>query len=110
MNAAPRELGLHQTLVFTALRLVCTKASAGRARRLSFRRPACSPRADCFRISSLLFLLTLLRVVSPAFLLSRSRYAVLGLTAAVLTPTQDVVNLTVLTHWSCIVNAGGFPG
>ena len=42
--------------------------------------------------------LRLLQVVSPAFLLRNSRYAVLALTivGAVITPMQDVVNLLLL--------------
>lgn len=51
-----------------------------------------------FELPVLLFLLTLLHVVSPSFLLRNSRYAVLALTilAAVITPTQDLVNLMLL--------------
>jgi sec-independent protein translocase protein TatC len=56
-----------------------------------------------FELPVLLFLLTLLHIVSPAFLLINSRYAVLALTiiAAVISPTQDVVNLMVLLVPMC---------
>jgi sec-independent protein translocase protein TatC len=56
-----------------------------------------------FELPVILFLLTLLHVVSPAFLLINSRYAVLALTiiAAVISPTQDVINLMVLLVPMC---------
>ena len=56
-----------------------------------------------FELPVLLFLLTLLHVVSPSFLLRHSRYAILGLTilAAVITPTQDFVNLMLLLVPMC---------
>jgi sec-independent protein translocase protein TatC len=48
-----------------------------------------------FEIPVLLFLLTLIRVVNPAFLVRHSRYAILAIVAlaAVITPTGDVFNL-----------------
>jgi sec-independent protein translocase protein TatC len=48
-----------------------------------------------FELPVLIFFLTLLRVVTPTFLLKNSRYAILVivLIAAVLTPTPDVFNL-----------------
>jgi sec-independent protein translocase protein TatC len=48
-----------------------------------------------FEMPVLIFFLTLLRLVTPKFLLSHSRYAVLIITiiAAVVTPTPDVFNL-----------------
>jgi len=48
-----------------------------------------------FEIPVLLFLLTLVRIVSPMFLVRHSRYAILGIVAlaAVVTPTGDVFNL-----------------
>jgi sec-independent protein translocase protein TatC len=48
-----------------------------------------------FEIPVLLFLLTLIRVASPAFLVRHSRYAILVIVilAAVITPTGDVFNL-----------------
>ena len=56
-----------------------------------------------FELPVLLFLLTLLHIVSPAFLLVNSRYAILALTivAAVISPTQDVINLMVLLVPMC---------
>ncbi|HUS07070.1 MAG TPA: twin-arginine translocase subunit TatC [Bryobacteraceae bacterium] len=49
-----------------------------------------------FEMPVLIFFLTLLRIASPKFLLSHSRYAILGivLLAAIVTPTPDVFNLT----------------
>jgi sec-independent protein translocase protein TatC len=49
-----------------------------------------------FEIPVALFLLTLIRVASPAFLIRHSRYAILIIVilAAVITPTGDVFNLT----------------
>ncbi len=48
-----------------------------------------------FEIPILLFLLTLIHVASPAFLVRHSRYAILAIVtlAAVITPTGDVFNL-----------------
>ena len=48
-----------------------------------------------FELPILIFFLTLLRVVTPKFLISHSRYAILGIVilAAVITPTPDVFNL-----------------
>jgi sec-independent protein translocase protein TatC len=48
-----------------------------------------------FELPVLIFFLTLLRIASPRFLLSHSRYAVLAIVvlAAIITPTPDVVNL-----------------
>jgi sec-independent protein translocase protein TatC len=48
-----------------------------------------------FEIPILLFLLTLVHIVSPAFLVRHSRYAILAIVilAAVITPTGDVFNL-----------------
>ena len=52
-----------------------------------------------FELPILLFFLTLLRVVSPRFLLKNTRYAILIITiiAAVITPTPDVFNLALFT-------------
>lgn len=49
-----------------------------------------------FELPVLIFLLTLLRIVSPRFLLKHSRYAILAIVviAAVVTPTPDAFNLT----------------
>jgi sec-independent protein translocase protein TatC len=48
-----------------------------------------------FEIPVLLFLLTLIRVASPSFLVRHSRYAILAIVvlAAIVTPTGDVFNL-----------------
>lgn len=50
-----------------------------------------------FEIPVLLFLLTLVHVVSPGFLVRHSRYAILAIVilAAVITPTGDVFNLAI---------------
>jgi sec-independent protein translocase protein TatC len=49
-----------------------------------------------FEIPVMLFLLTLIHVASPAFLVRHSRYAILiiVIAAAVITPTGDIFNLT----------------
>ncbi len=48
-----------------------------------------------FELPVLIFFLTLLRLVTPKFLISHSRYAILAIViiAAVVTPTPDVFNL-----------------
>lgn len=48
-----------------------------------------------FELPVLVFLLTLLRIVTPSFLIRNSRYAILGIVvlAAVITPTPDIFNL-----------------
>jgi len=48
-----------------------------------------------FELPILVFFLTLLRVVSPKFLIDNSRYAILAIViiAAIVTPTPDVFNL-----------------
>jgi sec-independent protein translocase protein TatC len=53
--------------------------------------------AIIFELPVMLFLLTLLRIVSPSFLMRHSRYAILIIVilAAVITPTPDVINLTI---------------
>jgi sec-independent protein translocase protein TatC len=50
-----------------------------------------------FEMPVVIFFLTLLRLVSPRFLLKHSRYAILAITiiAAVVTPTPDVFNMMV---------------
>ncbi len=50
-----------------------------------------------FELPVVIFFLTLLRIASPRFLLAHSRYAILLITiaAAIITPTPDVVNLTI---------------
>lgn len=49
-----------------------------------------------FQLPVLIFFLTLLRIVSPRFLITHSRYAILLIVcaAALITPTPDVMNLT----------------
>jgi len=56
-----------------------------------------------FELPVLIFFLTLLRVLSPAFLLRHSRYAILAIfiLAAIVTPTPDVVNLMLFATPMC---------
>jgi sec-independent protein translocase protein TatC len=56
-----------------------------------------------FELPVLIFLLTLLRVVSPRFLLRHSRYAILAIViaAAIITPTPDVFNLMLFAIPMC---------
>jgi sec-independent protein translocase protein TatC len=51
--------------------------------------------AIIFELPIVIFFLTLIRVASPRFLLSHSRYAILGIMvlAAVVTPTPDIFNM-----------------
>ena len=51
-----------------------------------------------FEMPVLIFFLTLLRIVTPRFLLKHSRYAILGITitAAIITPTPDAVTMTLV--------------
>jgi sec-independent protein translocase protein TatC len=58
-----------------------------------------------FELPILLFMLTLLRVVSPSFLLNHSRYAILGIVivAAIVTPTPDVFNLMLFAVPMCML-------
>lgn len=58
-----------------------------------------------FELPVLLFLLTALHVVTPGFLLRHSRYFILAITivAAVITPTQDAVNLGLLVVPLCLL-------
>ena len=51
-----------------------------------------------FELPVLIFFLTLLRIVTPKFLMQHSRYAILGITvlAAMVTPTPDAVNMTLV--------------
>jgi sec-independent protein translocase protein TatC len=50
-----------------------------------------------FELPILLFFLTLLRIVTPGFLMRNVRYAILGITiiAAIVTPTPDIFNLMI---------------
>lgn len=56
-----------------------------------------------FELPVLIFMLTLLRVVSPRFLIRHSRYAILiiVIVAAIITPTPDVFNLMLFAIPMC---------
>jgi sec-independent protein translocase protein TatC len=56
-----------------------------------------------FELPVLIFLLTLLRVASPRFLIRHSRYAILAIViiAAIVTPTPDVFNLMLFAIPMC---------
>jgi len=58
-----------------------------------------------FELPVLLFFLTLLRIVSPRFLLRNTRYAVLIIVvvAAIVTPTPDVFNLMLFSLPMCLL-------
>lgn len=58
-----------------------------------------------FELPVMLFFLTLLRIVSPRFLLSNTRYAILIIViiAAVVTPTPDVFNLMLFSVPMCML-------
>src|SRR6185503_20208467 len=58
-----------------------------------------------FELPVLIFFLTLLRVISPAFLVRHSRYAILGIVvlAAIITPTPDVFNLMLFATPMCLL-------
>lgn len=58
-----------------------------------------------FEMPVLIFFLTLLRIVKPGFLLSHSRYAILGIfiLAAIITPTPDVFNLMLFATPMCVL-------
>jgi sec-independent protein translocase protein TatC len=58
-----------------------------------------------FELPVLIFFLTLLRVLSPAFLLRHSRYAILAIfiAAAIITPTPDVFNLMLFATPMCLL-------
>jgi len=58
-----------------------------------------------FELPILIFMLTLLRVVSPSFLLNHSRYAILAIViiAAIVTPTPDVFNLMLFAVPMCLL-------
>jgi sec-independent protein translocase protein TatC len=58
-----------------------------------------------FELPILIFFLTLLRIVSPSFLLRNSRYAVLLIVvlAAIITPTPDVFNLMLFATPMCLL-------
>jgi sec-independent protein translocase protein TatC len=58
-----------------------------------------------FELPVLIFLLSLLRVVSPAFLLNHSRYAIIAIIiiAAAVTPSQDAFTLTLFAVPMCLL-------
>ena len=58
-----------------------------------------------FELPVLIFFLTLLRILSPLFLLRHSRYAILGIfvLAAIITPTPDVFNLMLFAAPMCFL-------
>ncbi len=58
-----------------------------------------------FELPVLIFFLTLLRIASPSFLLSHSRYAILAIViiAAIVTPTPDVFNLMMFAVPMCLL-------
>ncbi len=58
-----------------------------------------------FELPVLIFLFTLLRIVSPVFLLNHSRYAILAIfiIAAIVTPTPDVFNLMLFAVPMCLL-------
>jgi sec-independent protein translocase protein TatC len=61
----------------------------------------------------LIFFLTLLRIVSPAFLVKHSRYAILGIfiIAAIVTPTPDAFNMLLFALPMCLLfYVGVFAG
>src|SRR5277367_382049 len=58
-----------------------------------------------FELPVVIFLLTLLRILSPRFLLRHSRYAILAIVivAAIITPTPDVFNLMLFAIPMCLL-------
>jgi sec-independent protein translocase protein TatC len=58
-----------------------------------------------FELPALLFFLTLIRVVSPGFLLSHSRYVIMAIVilAAIITPTPDAFNLMLVAMPMCVL-------
>jgi sec-independent protein translocase protein TatC len=58
-----------------------------------------------FELPVLIFFLTLLRIISPMFLLRHSRYAILAIfiLAAIITPTPDVFNLMLFAAPMCLL-------
>ena len=66
-----------------------------------------------FEMPILIFFLTLLRLVSPAFLVKHSRYAILGIfiIAAIVTPTPDAFNMLLFALPMCLLfYVGVFAG
>jgi sec-independent protein translocase protein TatC len=58
-----------------------------------------------FELPVLIFFLTLLRILSPAFMLRHSRYAILAIfiIAAIVTPTPDAFNLMLFAVPMCLL-------
>lgn len=58
-----------------------------------------------FEIPVVIFFLVLLRIATPKFLMQNSRYAILAIlvVASVVTPTQDVVNLSLFAVPMCLL-------
>jgi sec-independent protein translocase protein TatC len=58
-----------------------------------------------FELPILIFFLILLRIVTPSFLISHSRYAILGIfiIAAIVTPTPDVFNMMLFALPMCVL-------
>ena len=65
-----------------------------------------------FEMPILIFFLTLLRIVTPTFLISHSRYAILAIfiIAAIVTPTPDVFNLMLFATPMCMLFYVGIFG
>jgi sec-independent protein translocase protein TatC len=66
-----------------------------------------------FELPVLIFLLIVLKIVTPAFLIAHSRYAILGIfiIAAIVTPTPDVFNMMLFATPMCILfYVGVFAG
>ena len=66
-----------------------------------------------FELPVVIFLLTLLHLLSPRFLLRHSRYAILAIViaAAIITPTPDVFNLMLFAVPMCLLYfVGVFAG
>jgi sec-independent protein translocase protein TatC len=66
-----------------------------------------------FELPVIIFFLTLLRIVTPGFLIRHSRYAILliFITAAVVTPTPDVFNMMIFALPMCgLFYVGVFAG
>lgn len=65
-----------------------------------------------FEMPILIFFLTLLRIVTPGFLVRNARYAVLIIViiAAIITPTPDVVNLMLFSVPMCLLYFVGIFG
>jgi sec-independent protein translocase protein TatC len=58
-----------------------------------------------FELPIVIFFLTLLRIVTPGFLLRNSRYAILVIVviAAIITPTPDIFNLMLFATPMCVL-------